>query len=257
MPDHSVVSAIGHGNTPDRLNNDPRREGQDTIMDVPVYDTKGKQVGTLAVDENTLGPEINHALIKQAYVRYHANTRQGSARTKSRGMVEGSTRKLFKQKGTGRARVGSARTVIRRGGGVAFAKNRTHEDFRKDMPVKMRRKANRNAMLAKLLDNEVKVIDSMDLKDHKTATIIKLLEAIGIDRTCLMALDPTNTNARMAAGNVSGLDICPAHELTCFNMLNHRYLVISKDMLESWLSGPSANTDKTAKSNRITAGQGA
>ncbi|MFG0258216.1 MAG: 50S ribosomal protein L4 [Phycisphaerales bacterium JB043] len=226
-------------------------------MDVPVYDTKGKQVGTLAVDENSLGPEINHALIKQAYVRYHANTRQGSARTKSRGMVEGSTRKLFKQKGTGRARMGTIRTVVRRGGGVAFAKTRTHEDFRKNMPVKMRRKANRNALLAKLLDNEVKVIDSLELKDHKTKSIVALLDAIGIDRTCLMALDPSNTNARRAAGNVEGLDVCPANELTCFNMLNHRYLVIAKDALEAWLNGPSAKTDKSAKTHRQPAGQGA
>ncbi|MHC4975735.1 MAG: 50S ribosomal protein L4 [Planctomycetota bacterium] len=226
-------------------------------MDVPVYDTTGKQVGTLAVDENTLGPEINHALIKQAYVRYHANNRQGSARTKSRGMVDGSTRKLYKQKGTGRARMGNNRTVIRRGGGVAFAKTRTHEDFRKEMPIKMRRKANRNALLAKLIDNEVKVIDSLEFKDHKTRNIVSLLDAIGIDRTCLMALDPQNANARRAAGNVEGLDVCPSHELTCFNMLNHRYLVIGKDALEAWLSGASSKTDKSAKTHRQMAGEGA
>jgi len=226
-------------------------------MDVPVYDTKGKQVGTLAIDENTLGPEINHALIKQAYVRYHANTRQGSARTKSRGMVEGSTRKLFKQKGTGRARVGSARTVIRRGGGVAFAKNRTREDYRKDMPVKMRRKANRNAMLAKLLDNEVKVINDIKFKDPKTKNMVSLLDAIGIDRSCLFAVEASNTNARLAAGNVTGLDVCPAHELTCFNLLNHRYLVITRDALEAWLAGKSSHIDKTAKPSHLTAGKGA
>ena len=130
-------------------------------MEVPVLNMKAEQVGTMQVDETALGGELNPSLIKQAYVRYHANLRQGSARTKGRSHIAGSTRKLFKQKGTGRARVGAVRSPIRRGGGVAFSKTRTGEDFRKDMPVKMRRKANRNALLAKLMDGEVKVIDSL------------------------------------------------------------------------------------------------
>ena len=88
----------------------------------------------------SLGGEVRPALLKQAFVMFHANTRQGSARTKSRGMVEGSTRKLYKQKALGNARMGAARTVIRKGGGVA-AKTRTREDFRQTMPKKMRQLA--------------------------------------------------------------------------------------------------------------------
>jgi large subunit ribosomal protein L4 len=94
------------------------------MIELPIHDKSGKQVDTLQIDEATLGGEIRFALLKQAYVITHGNQRQGSARTKSRGMVRGSTRKIFRQKGTGNARAGANRTVVRKGGGVAFAKTR-------------------------------------------------------------------------------------------------------------------------------------
>ena len=216
-------------------------------MDVPVYNMTGQQVATIAVDEASLGGTVNPALIKQAFVRYHANKRQGSARTKSRGMVEGSTRKLYKQKGTGRARMGTIRTPIRRGGGVTFAKTRSRDSYHQDMPVKMRRKANRNALLSKLIDGEVRVLDSMNFAEPKTRAFEQLLEAIKIDRSCLVAIDPANKNARLSAQNVATIDTIPPAQLTCFEMLNHRYLVIAREDLEAWLAGPSANTDKSAK----------
>ena len=121
-------------------------------MDVTVYNMQGAEVGTLKINEADLGGVVKPALIKQAYVRYHANLRQGSARTRSRHAVEGSTRKIYKQKGTGRARHGDKQAPIFRGGGHTFAKTRGREAFRQDMPKKMRRLANRNALLAKLVD---------------------------------------------------------------------------------------------------------
>lgn len=215
-------------------------------MQVPVLNQKGQSVGTLSIDEATLGGVVNPALLKQAYVRYHANRRQGSARTKSRGMVEGSTRKLYKQKGTGNARVGPSRTNIRKGGGRAFAKTKTREDYRLDMPVKMRRMANRNALLAKLIDNEVKVIDSLKLDAPKTRAFEDVLDACGVDRSCVVAVRKDNVNVRLSARNVERVTLCPAGELTCFQMLSHRFLVIEKSDLESWLEA-SKGTDKTGK----------
>lgn len=216
-------------------------------MDVPVYNMQGQEVGSFSIDESSLGGVVNHALLKQAFVRQHANRRQGSARTKSRGMIEGSTRKLYKQKGTGNARAGMARTPIRKGGGVAFAKTKTGEQFRQDMPVKMRRKANRNALLAKLIDGEVKVLDRMTFDKPRTQAFQAMLEAIRIDRTCLVAIAPDNMNARRSARNVDRISICSSAQLTVYEMLNHRYLVIAKDELEAWLTGPSSRTDKNAK----------
>jgi len=218
-------------------------------MDVPIYNKQGQEVGSMTIDEQTLGGTVNPNLLKQAYVRYHTNQRQGSARTKSRSMVEGSTRKLYRQKGTGRARMGAARTVIRKGGGVAFAKTRGREAFRPDMPVKMRRRANRNALLAKLIDNEVKIVDDLGFDAPRTKDFAAMVEALGIDRTCLVALDADDESARRSARNVEGVDTCASHELTAFNLLNHRYLVIAKSSLEHWLAGPSSRTDKTAKAN--------
>lgn len=216
-------------------------------MEVPVLNQSGKQVGTIRVDEQALGGEVNPALLKQAYVRYHANTRQGSARTKSRGMVEGSTRKLYRQKGTGNARAGAARTPTRKGGGRAFAKTKLREEYRLDMPVKMRRKANRNALLAKLVDNEVKVIDTLAFNQPKTKQFEALLVACGIDRSCLVALDPQNSNARLSARNVDNVTVCSSQQLTVFELLSHRYVVIAKSDLEAWIAGASSQTSKAAK----------
>lgn len=222
-------------------------------MEVPVLNMQGKQVGTFSIDEQTLGGEVNPALIKQAYVRYHANRRQGSARTKSRGMVEGSTKKLYRQKGTGNARAGAIRTNIRKGGGVAFAKTKTREEFRLDMPVKMRRKANRNALLAKLIDGEVRVVDAIAFNEPKTRAFKDLLDAFKIDRTCLVALSHDNDNARKSAANIEGVTTVPVDQLTCFEMLNHRYMVIAKSDLEAWLNGASGKMDKNAKNIRTRA----
>jgi large subunit ribosomal protein L4 len=219
-------------------------------MDVPVYNMKGSQVGKLAIDEQTLGGEVNAPLLKQAYVMYHANTRQGSARTKNRHEVEGSTRKIYRQKGTGNARHGDRKANLFKGGGHGHSKKRTREDFRLDMPKKMRRKANRNALLAKLVDNEVRVIDTLEIKTPKTKDFAAFLEAIKVDRTALVALSMDGDkakNARLSARNVDGVTLCRADQLNCFSLLNHRYLVIGKADLEAWLEGPTSQTGKDAK----------
>ncbi len=221
-------------------------------MDVPVYNMKGSEVGKLTIDEQSLGGEINAALIKQAYVRYHANLRQGSARTKNRHEVEGSTRKLYKQKGTGNARHGDRKANLFKGGGHAHSKQRTREDFRLDMPKKMRRKANRNALLAKLVDNEVRIIESLEFKTPKTKDFTAFLEAMKVDRSALVALPADGQkarSARLSARNIDEVTLCRADQLNCFELLNHRYLVIGRDELQAWLAGPQSQTGKEAKIN--------
>jgi large subunit ribosomal protein L4 len=218
-------------------------------MDVPVYNMSGEQIAQMTIDEKTLGGVLNPALIKQAYVMYHANTRQGSSRTKNRHEVEGSTKKLYAQKGTGNARHGDRKANLFKGGGHGHSKKRTREDYRKDMPKKMRRKANRNALLAKLMDSEVRVIDSISFADAKTRVFQAFLEAIKVDRSALVALptDESSRNARLAGRNVDDVTLVPAEHLNCFDLLNHRYLVIGRKDLEAWLSGPSSQTGKIAK----------
>jgi large subunit ribosomal protein L4 len=219
-------------------------------MDVPVYNIKGDEVSTFSIDESSLGGTVNADLIKQAYVMYHANLRQGSARSKTRAEINGSTRKIYRQKGTGNARHGNKKPPHFRGGGHSFAKKRKREDFHVAMPKKMRRKANRNALLAKLVDGEVKIIDDLKLDTPKTRPFADFLKAIGIDHRVLLALPKERAksrNAWLSARNIDDVDVCCADQLTTFEMLNHRYLVIGKGELEAWMNGPSSQTDKAAK----------
>lgn len=221
-------------------------------MEVPVYNMQGKKTGTMSVDEVALGETVNAPLIKQAYVRYHSNLRQGSARSKNRGDVAGSGRKIYKQKGTGRARHGDKKAPLFRGGGHYKNRKKTREDYRLDMPVKMRRKANRNALLAKLIDDEVKVIDNLAFAEPKTKAMIGFLSALGVGKSVLLALSPDgekNHNTRLAARNVESLATCRADQLTCFEMLNNRHLVIDRADLEAWLAGPSSQTTKAVKAD--------
>ena len=220
-------------------------------MDVPVYSMSGEAAGSMAVDEIALGETVNADLLKQAFVMYHANRRQGSARSKNRSALAYSRSKIYKQKGTGRARHGDKKSNTMRGGGHAHQKTRIREDYHQDMPKKMRRKANRNALLAKLLDNEVRVIDGLSFKSPKTKEFVAFLDALKIDRSSLVALsgDPEKShNARMSARNVEGVQLCRADQLNTYEMLNNRYLVIDKADLEAWLNGPSSQTCKASAS---------
>ncbi len=217
------------------------------MIQLPVYDKKGKQVETLQIDEATLGSEVRPQLLKQAYVMFHANRSQGSARTKSKSGVEGSTRKLYAQKHTGNARRGQVRTNLMRGGGVTFAKTKTHEEYRQRMPKKMRRLANRNALLAKLVDDEVKCFVDLEFEAPMTKVLRTLLDSVGVNRTCLIALDPANRNAALSARNLANVDTLRVMQLNAFEMLNHRFLVVDKASLQAFLdgsAGPSGDTPR-------------
>ncbi len=223
-------------------------------MNVPVYNIAGQTVGSFSIDEKALGGEIIPNLIKQAYVRYHGNLRQGSSRTKNRHQVEGSTKKIYKQKGTGSARHGDRKANLFKGGGHGHSKKKTREDFRLDMPKKMRRKANRNALLAKLVDNQVRIVDQLEFAEPKTRAFSDFLTAVKVDGTVLVALSGDEgkiRNTRLSARNVDGVTLCRADQMTCFNMLNHRFLVVGKPELEAWLKGPTSQTGKDAKLNPL------
>src|SRR5580765_7906635 len=124
------------------------------MIEVPIYNQTGDKVDTLQVDEQKLGGEVRKALLKQALVMYHANQRQGTVRTLARGEVEGSTRKIYRQKGTGHARMGPIRQPVRVGGG--HAKQKRPKDWRLAMPKKMRQLATRSAILSKIQDKEIR-----------------------------------------------------------------------------------------------------
>ena len=203
------------------------------MIEIPVHNSQGKKVDALQLDEQLLGGEVRPGLLKQAYVRYHANARQGSAKTRTRGEVAFSTRKLFRQKGTGNARRGPAGTNIMRGGGHGFAK-RPHS-FRKDMPTKMRRLANRNALLAKAVDGEIKLIDSLQFDKPNTRGFAEILLALKIDRSCLVALTRTTGPEAKSARNIKQVQVTHIDRLNAFDLLNNWYLLSEKDAFEAYL----------------------
>ena len=234
-------------------------------MDVPVYNMQGEQVGTMPIDEQALGGEINAPLIKQAYVVYHANRRQGSARSRGRSEVSGSTSKIYRQKGTGRARHGDKKPPQFRGGGHYKARRQTREDFRLSMPKKMKRKANRNALLSKALGSEafgseLRVVEKITMPTPKTKVFSDFLAALKINATACVALPVEGDDAehaRRSARNLDNVRLCRADQMTCWDMLNSRFLVIEKAELEAWLTGPSSQTGKDAKTEPQGAGNGA
>jgi len=140
---------------------------------------------------------------------------------------------MYRQKGTGNARRGDRGANILRGGGMAFAKR--PRSFRQDMPKQMRRLANRNALLAKAVDQEIKVIDSFGLDKPSTKALADLLAALKIDRTCLVAVSDTSSPEARSAANLDHVSVTLADRLNVFDMLNHRYLLVDKATLVAHL----------------------
>jgi large subunit ribosomal protein L4 len=205
------------------------------MIEVPIYNIDGKQVDTLKVDEAKLGgPEINKALLKQALVMYHANQRQGTVRTKARGEVAGSTRKMFRQKGTGNARTGGIRNPIKVGGG--HAKQKRPKDWRQAMPRKARRLATRHALLAKLQSNDVRVLDKIALEQPKTRVVARLYKALGIDRSCLVAVNGSDPMLERSARNIDRTTLTTVGQLNAWDILRNRTLLLTRDGLEALIA---------------------
>jgi len=209
------------------------------MIDLSVYNRDGQQVDSLKVDELLLGGSVRYPLLKQAIVMYHANKRVGTAATKSRGMVAGSTRKLFRQKGTGSARVGNVRTGKRVGGGVTFAKVR--RDFGKRMPKKQRKLARDSAILAKLLSNDVVVINELKFDKPKTGDFASVLRNLKIERSCLVTISSIDVNLYKSARNIPKVIVMPVAELNAGDICNHRKMLITYEAFLSLLNKDKAS----------------
>lgn len=199
------------------------------MLEVPVYDIQGKQVDTLEVDENDFGGYVNEDLLKQAVVAYHANKRQGSASTLTRGMVSGTTAKAFKQKGTGRARRGDMRTPVLRGGGSAFAKS--PRDFRKKLPRKMRQKALQSALLAKMLGQDLMILRGLSITEPKTKALVGILKNLKINRKCLLALADRDSNVHLSSRNIADLMVRTAGELNAFDVATRQKMIVTSEAM--------------------------
>lgn len=203
------------------------------MIDVPIFNLEGAQVGTMPVDEAKLGGEVRHALLKQALVYYHANKRQGTVRTKRRGEVEGSTRKIYRQKGTGNARMGTVRQPVRVGGG--HGKQKLPKEWRQALPKKARRLARDSAILAKIQDKQLMVVESFTIDQPKTKIFAGVISKLNIERTFLLALEGQDANVERAARNLASARLTTVAQLNAWDILNTRTLLLSKSGLEALL----------------------
>jgi large subunit ribosomal protein L4 len=203
------------------------------MIEVPIYNVDGGKAGAVQVEEAWFGGKVKMEILRLAVRRHEANQRQGTVGTKGRGQVEGSTKKIFAQKHTGRARAGSIRSPKRRGGGVTFAKST--RDFSLGMPKKMRRQALDSALLARMIDAEVAVLDGLTLEVPKTKTVAKALKAIGVDRSCLLALPGGETVLYKSARNLPRTRVRPVKDLTAYDVLWPSRVVFTRPAFEAML----------------------
>ena len=204
------------------------------MIEVPVYNQAGQKIDTVKVDEQKLGGEVRNNLLKQALVMYHANQRQGTVRTQARGEVAGSTRKMFRQKGTGNARTGGIRNPIKKGGG--HAKQKRPKDWRQAMPKKARRLARNSAILSKIQSQDIRVVDEIKLDQPKTKLVAQMFKALGIDRSCLVAVDANDQTLARSARNIDRTTLTTVAQLNAWDILKNRTLLVTRNGLQQILA---------------------
>jgi len=208
-------------------------------VNLAVYDMAGKQVGSYEIDPAELAPRVSKQLLHDAVVMYQANARQGTQKTKTRGEVAGSTKKLYRQKGTGNARAGGRRSGTRRGGGHIFAKR--PRDFGWRMPRKALQAATRMALAARLADAEVKLVDELPVAGPKTAAVARMLAALGLgEATVLVAPEKHDPNFWKSARNIAGVSVSPVAELNAWSILRPRSIVMTRAALDAFRASAKA-----------------
>jgi len=203
------------------------------MVSLPIYDRTGAEVGTYQIDPAELAPRISKQLLHDVVVMYQANRRQGSAKTKNRSEVVGSTRKMYRQKGTGRARAGSRRSPIRRGGGRAFPKRPKDWSYR--LPKKALRLATRMALAAKIADQEVTLIDQLSFEQPKTKEMAAILKTLRLDgMRLLVAVAGYDANVHKSVRNLADVSVLPVAELNALEVLRPRRLLMTTAALDSF-----------------------
>jgi large subunit ribosomal protein L4 len=202
------------------------------MLTLNVYNRQGDAVGTVEVDPEEFGGTVNKQLLHDVVIMYLANQRAGTHSTLRRGEVAGSTKKLFRQKGTGNARVGTRRTNKRRGGGTA--KGPKPRDYEYHHPKKVVRAATRMAILSKFQDNEAVVLDDLTLGEVKTKQVATLLKALKLDETtCLIGTADYDTTLYKSARNIPTVKVLPAKEFNAYTVLRQKRLVLTRSALDA------------------------
>ncbi len=201
------------------------------MASLQIVDRTGREVGKYDIDPDALAPKINKQLLHDVVVMYQSNLRLGTAKSKSRAEVAGSTKKMYRQKGTGNARAGSRRSGIRRGGGHIFAKRPRDWYFR--LPRKAVQAATRMALASKIADGQVTVIDELSFGSPKTKEMATILKAIGCSGTTLLvATAAHDPNVYKSARNIDKVEVSPVGDLNAYVVLRPRRLLLTKAALD-------------------------
>ena len=219
------------------------------MASLPVYDMKGSQVGSYDIDPDQIAPKINKQLLHDAVVMYQANQRQGSHRTKNRSEVSGSTKKMYRQKGTGNARAGSRRSGVRRGGGHIFA--RRPRDYSYRLPRKALQSATRMALAGKIKDEQVLILDDLSLEKPNTKTVAALLKTLNLDHTtALIATENYDKKVYKSARNIQTVCVAPVAELNAYALLRPRNILMTRAAIDAFKNrtAKGASTESDEKS---------
>ncbi len=186
----------------------------------------GEVLRQVEISDQVFAVPFNEGVVHQVMVRQRANARQGTASTKTKGEVSASTRKLFRQKGTGSARAGSRRSPLRKGGGVTFGPK--PRDYRQDIPKKMRRLAIKCVLSAKAGDGELKVLEEFKFDQPKTKQMAQALTALGVESSALIVTAEPEALVIKSARNLPGVKTMPANILNVLDLLSHKMLLITE-----------------------------
>jgi large subunit ribosomal protein L4 len=214
------------------------------MAELPLFSKDGKSTGTVTVDETIFGDKVRRRLLHQVVLIHEANQREGNAHTKTRGEVEGSTKKMWPQKHTGMARMGTKRSPIWVKGGIVFGP-RTRE-YRLGITDSMKRAALNSAILGKIKDKEVSVIEGVDFEKPKTKEMAKLMKALGFKRTVLLAIPKHNDKVWLSARNLQDLSVRPVGELNAYDVVKHKDILLTKGALEALVSARAASAAAAA-----------
>lgn len=199
------------------------------MINVTIHNSEGAEVGALEVDEAKLGGQVHRQALRDAVLMHQARTRVGTAAAKTRRQVSGSGRKLYRQKGTGNARPGNKQSPVRRGGGAAHGPK--PRDYSYSIPKKVRRRAIQSALLAKLQDGEVTVVESVDLPEAKTRYVAEMLKNLGIATSCLIVTPELDSGVYRASRNIPGVAVLPASDLNAYDLVVKARVLMAKDAL--------------------------
>ncbi len=236
-------------------------------VSIPVLNRQGEEVGKVEIDPAEFGGKINRQLLHEACLMFQANQRAGTHSTLRRGEVAGSTKKVFRQKGTGNARIGTKRTNKRRGGGTA--KGPKPRDYEYHLPKKAVRAATRMAILSKFLDNECVIIDDLTINEVKTKPVVTVIKALTrklvptppappeaaegekppkrpkAHSTWLIGTAGIDRNLYMSARNIPEVQVMPTAEFNAYTVLRQKRLILTRPALEALRKGPPTAANQT------------